>query len=362
MSKYNTVDKINVLYLQEAGFIKVNIAKRMVGLLSALAVLLSAMSLVSCTRKKSEDGNDLADGARRLGLGIHAYMGGSVNASEDSDGAGNVVETVAAVFFDGDGKVISCRFDCAEIPLRFSYDGRYIFEDELETKREMGSAYGMSSAGAKLEWYEQADAFEKVCKGKTLKEIRSLSENGKSSDEVINAGCTIDVSDFILAIEKAAKDAVVAESSESDVLTLAVSTETNGVDASKDTAGYSSAESTFAAVLTNSNGIVSACRIDCVDSKVSFSIDGTAENPVSSSLKSKRQLGKDYGMKKSGAKYEWYEQADKFENSCIGKTLAGIISLQVGDYGNEEVQKAGCTVKVSGMIMAMVKALGGTSV
>lgn len=334
----------------------------MIGLISAFAVLLSALSLSACTRKKEEGTKDLADGARRLGLGIHAFMGGSVNASEDSDGAGSVVETVAAVFFDGDGKVISCRLDCAELPLRFSYDGKFVAEDEYETKKEMGSAYGMSSAGAKLEWYEQAEAFEKVCVGKSMKEIRSLSENGKAADEMINAGCTIDVSDFILAIENAAEDAVVTESSESDMLTLAVSSAGSGSDAAADSAGYSSAESTFAAVLTDTDGVVSACRIDCVDSKISFSIDGTAEDPVSSNLKSKRQLGKDYGMKEAGAKYEWYEQADRFERSCVGKTLAGIISLQVGDYGNEEVQKAGCTVKVTGMIKAITKALGGTSV
>ena len=60
-------------------------------------------------------------------------------------------------------------------------------------------AYG----GAAKEWYEQAAAFDSACVGKTAAEIASLvAEDGKGTEEVQSAGCTIYVTGFVKAASK----------------------------------------------------------------------------------------------------------------------------------------------------------------
>ena len=62
--------------------------------------------------------------------------------------------------------------------------------------------------GALKEWYEEADVFGALAVGKTIEEVKAMvAENGKGNEEVIRAGCTISVSDFVKAIEKAVQSA-----------------------------------------------------------------------------------------------------------------------------------------------------------
>ena len=60
-------------------------------------------------------------------------------------------------------------------------------------------AYG----GAAKEWYEQADAFEALCIGKTADEITALmGEDNYGNADVKAAGCTILVNGFVKAAGK----------------------------------------------------------------------------------------------------------------------------------------------------------------
>ena len=62
-------------------------------------------------------------------------------------------------------------------------------------------AYG----GAKKEWYAQADAFDAQILGKTADDVKALADNtGKAGDDLVTAGCTINVADMIKAAVKAA--------------------------------------------------------------------------------------------------------------------------------------------------------------
>ena len=60
-------------------------------------------------------------------------------------------------------------------------------------------AYG----GAAKEWFEQADAFNALCVGKTATEIKALcAADNYGTDEVKTAGCTILVNGLTKAAAK----------------------------------------------------------------------------------------------------------------------------------------------------------------
>ena len=174
----------------------------MSGKVKAFALLLVVLSLlVSCSREKSTD--TLAVSVKN---GTYLKTVSQSNAG-DTDGKSEFALTSAAVGFDKDGKVVSCDLDASDIAVKYTADGKAVPVSDFATKRELGDRYGMKAAGAKAEWYEQADAFEKVVEGKTVDEIKKLvAEGGRGVDEVITAGCTISVEDFVKAIEKAAKN------------------------------------------------------------------------------------------------------------------------------------------------------------
>jgi hypothetical protein len=72
------------------------------------------------------------------------------------------------------------------------------------SKRELGANYGMVAYGnAAKEWFEQADAFNALCVGKTVAEIVALcGADNYGTDEVKTAGCTILVDGFTKAADK----------------------------------------------------------------------------------------------------------------------------------------------------------------
>ena len=74
------------------------------------------------------------------------------------------------------------------------------------SKREAGANYGMVAYGnASKEWFEQADAFNALCVGKTASEIAALcASDNYGTDAVKTAGCTILVNGLTKAAAKIA--------------------------------------------------------------------------------------------------------------------------------------------------------------
>ncbi len=178
--------------------------KKLIGFFFGAAVLLSVFFFTGCGSKEKE--------SLRLGSGVCTSIE-VTNASEDKNGTGTVSVTVATVLLDENGRIAACILDCSENAVSYSADGNAFANESLPTKREQGDAYGMKAyGGAVKEWYEQADAFGALAVGKTIEEVKAMvAENGKGNDEVIRAGCTISVSDFVKAIEKAVQNASSAE-------------------------------------------------------------------------------------------------------------------------------------------------------
>ncbi len=297
-----------------------------------------------------------ADGTFKLGLGVYSAYKSATDVTDGANGIGSYVTTAAAVLLDEDGRVVKCVIDTAEVAGEFTSEGKFVSKTEFKTKGELKESYGMSAIG-KTEWYKQADAFAKQVIGKTSKDIASLMANdGKGNSNVIAAGCTIYVTDFVKAVDTAINNAKTASSASDDTLKLALITSLKGTDATDKDAGALNFETTFAAVTLDSDSKITACANDCLAVAFSFDKDGKISGEYVGEVKSKATLKEDYGMSAIG-KTEWYKQAAAFDAACVGKTSSEVAGLMGADYkGIEAVQTAGCTIYVSGMVQVIAKA------
>lgn len=164
---------------------------KLVKVLAASALV--ATVLVGCG-KKDEAGGDTAAKYAKAGLGVVSSL----------DDKGQVNTTFVALGLDSAGKIEYIDLDVAQ-STPGGAEGQYD-----KTKEERGSEYAMKEASAiKKEWNEQAEAFEKYCKGKTPEDVAKVEtmdfHGGKAAKEGTDlaAGCTIVIDDFLAAISKA---------------------------------------------------------------------------------------------------------------------------------------------------------------
>ena len=169
-----------------------------------ISLVLLALALFSfCGCAKNE-------GKLKIGQGVYVEAEKAKDAEGDRNGTAGATVTIATVLIDENGKIAKCILDSAEYSFSYTSEGKALEPDtDFKTKREQGDAYGMKLyGGAAKEWYEQADAFCAVAEGKSIGEIKALlADGGKGNGEVISAGCTISVEEFIFAIEKAVANA-----------------------------------------------------------------------------------------------------------------------------------------------------------
>ena len=114
------------------------------------------------------------------------------------------------------------------------------------------------------------------------------------------------------------------------------------------------------------NEKVSFVISDAIEVSIGFDKSGKAILNEKNEYKTKREMKDSYGMASYGSDnnadgkvLEWYKQADVFDNICIGKNASEIVALNVGGYGSESVQSAGCTIKVYTLTKAVEKSLRG---
>ena len=319
----------------------------------ALALMLTILAFTACSGEKASEEQTL-----KLGLGVYTSAS-ATDASEDKDGQGQATLTAAAVLVDEEGKIVKAFIDVADNKVGYTFDGKAVANDSFSTKYELGNDYNMVAyGGAVKEWYEQADAFCSVAVGKTVEEVKALvAEDAKGTEEVVSAGCTIYVSDFALALEKAVNNAVESAATKNDTLKLGVSTTQTVADATEDKNGSNKVETTFFAAAVDAEGKVLAASSDCVEVTFGFDMTGASVFDASAEVLSKKEKGDNYGMVAyGGAEKEWFEQAAAFDSVCLGKTAGEIEGLIAEDFkGTEEVQAAGCTIYVSGFVKAASK-------
>ena len=324
--------------------------KKTLSLLLCVLMILSTLTLFGCGAKEEP---------LKFGLGVYTNVTKAVSAEGDTNGQGNVAITVAAITVDAEGKVVSCALDTADITVAYTADGKAIANDGFKTKAEQGDSYGMKAyAGAAKEWYEQADAFETIAAGKTLAEIKALiAEGGKGTADVISAGCTITVGDFINAIEKAFANLNASDATSAAAVKLGLHTEQTLTDATEEKDGKNQIETTVYAAAVGADGKIVAAASECVQVAFTFDAKGASTYDLTKTVSGKREAGDNYGMKAyGGAAKEWYEQADAFNAATLGKTAGEIASLMGADnYGSADLKTAGCTILVNGLVKAASK-------
>lgn len=320
-------------------------------------LLVSVLALTAVTGCGKSETKDEAE-SLKLGLGV-AVTASATDATEDKAGQGQATTTVAAVLVDAEGKIVKAFIDCADNKVGYTFDGKAVANDSFKTKYETGKDYNMVAyGGAKLEWYEQADAFCALIAGKTADEVKALvAADAKGTEEVINAGCTIYVSDFAKAVEKAVANATDSKATKNDTIKIGAYTAQTTADATEDKAGSNKVETTFLAAALSADGTVTAASSDCVEVTFGFDLEGKSAFDASAEILSKKEKGDAYGMVAyGGAKNEWYQQAAAFDSVAVGKTPAEIAGLIGEDgRGTEDVQTAGCTIYVSGFTAAAAK-------
>ena len=323
--------------------------KKLLTLALVFAVLLAAASLTSQLI--------FAPSGNSIGVGIYASVGNYSDATADKAGSAKISYTVCAVLVDKEKRVLDIEIDALDATASFTNEGKVVAGSELKTKGEKGNAYGMSGIG-KTEWYLQCDAFEEKVIGKSAAEIASLvTDSGKGTDEIISAGCTITVTDFVKAINEAFSNLKEANAHDGDELRLGIVAGQSASDSKDATAeaGGKVQVTLTATGATFSGDKITAAMIDAINTDVKFTLDGS---PVQeAAAKSKRALGDDYNMKKyAGAKLEWYEQADVFATRLVGLRKDGIATLISNTgKGNDDIVSAGCTIYVSDFVKSANK-------
>ena len=328
-----------------------------------------------------------------LGLGVVVNLDSSETALAEVDA------TVATVVLDKDGKIVACRLDVAQNKVDVT-DGFVTVPGSFKTKMELGSAYGMGQAeiteankwmdnngdGRVLEWNEQAKAFEAWCVGKTVAQVEALGaeENLQNAnnhwftkdEDLLSAGCTIQIGDFVGAVVKACNDEfkVSFQSEGNFTLGLGVDSYDDGsVDADAEN-GTVMVYSDMAAVVID-NGIIVASLNDAIQPKISFDVAG--EITAKTFNGTKRELKEGYHMGQAeiteankwmdnngdGKVYEWYVQSAAFSAHIVGKTAADVESMPTQTLKNgyvisndQDLLAAGCTIQISAIVDVVVEA------
>ncbi len=297
-----------------------------------------------------------AEATYTLGLGVVS------NFDSSETGNAQIDTTFAAIVTDADGKIVSCRIDCAQNKMDVT-DGAVTTGNEYPTKMEKGDAYGMVQFGnAIAEWDDQTKAFEEFVVGKTVDEVVAIETQENESghnvavDETLFASCTMDIVDFKAAVEKAGSDEWAVTFTTADPFTLGVASITDDSESTAPTAeedGVVKMYTEFGAAVVGSDGKILAALNDAIQPNITVN---TAGEIVSTEYKgTKRELGDAYGMVQFGAAIaEWDAQSAAFSQYTVGKTADEVAGLETKENNGHQVTVdetlfASCTMDITGM-------------
>ena len=75
-----------------------------------------------------------------LGLTVESTVSPAEN---DDNGSAKAAVTTCALLLDNEGKIISVSFDCIEASANYKTGGDVTWENNIKSKRELGSNYGV---------------------------------------------------------------------------------------------------------------------------------------------------------------------------------------------------------------------------
>ncbi len=98
--------------------------------------------------------------------------------------------------------------------------------------------------------------------------------------------------------------------------------------------GEVSFEVTVVAVTVDGDGVITACQVDSLGSKVAFDTEGNITTDLTAPIATKNELADAYGMVAyGGAKYEWYQQAGALSQYAVGKTVEELKNGAIDETG-----------------------------
>lgn len=340
-------------------------------ILAIVLCLCMALCAVACTEKAPVEKD------YKLGMGIVVSMDSSATNNAQVDA------TVATVVTDAEGKIVLCRIDVAQNKMDVT-NGAVDTAKTFETKMELGDRYGMAGKvdnnddGVMKEWYEQTKAFETYVVGKTVAEVEAIQTQEAKGHQIavdpalLEAGCSMQITDFIAAVAKACKDEQGMSFKTAETFTLGVAAKTTAAESTAATAdanGTVAMYSDFAATVIAGGKIIATLN-DAIQPKIT--VNAAGEIVEKSFTETKRNLKEGYNMATYGASLdnngdgkvlEWYLQSEAFSNYVIGKTGAEVAAMQTvaatqGSVGymisaDADLLAAGCTIQI-GSICAVV--------
>ena len=135
--------------------------------------------------------------------------------------------------------------------------------------------------------------------------------------------------------------------------------------ATADAAGNAQADVIMAAVSIDKDGKILSVSIDNAQVKIAFDAAGQVTADLAAELKTKVELGNDYGMKKaSSIEKEWFEQIAALEAWMVGKTIAEVKAMKTYEKDashpavpDEADLKTSVTISVEGYVAAVEEAI-----
>lgn len=298
-----------------------------------------------------------AEGAVRTGLAIVTGLD-TVDATAEEEGSADFAITLAGILVDENDVILDCSIDA--IGHKFTFDTTGALTSDITadvlTKNELGDNYNMKTyGGAIAEWYEQVDAFEAYCIGKTIDEIQNgaLTESGYAADADLATSATINLFDYVSALVTAHSNAQVLGAEAGDKLVLSCTTSQG--DAAQ---GNAQLNVDAVALTVNGDGVITSCQIDALQGKATIDENGAV---TGTNVDTKNTLGFDYGMVAwAGATYEWFEQAANFASYITGKTAAEVdgIAMTEATAPADADLATSVTISIYGFKSLIAKALG----
>ena len=318
-----------------------------------LTTLCAVAMLAGCTaggsKKSSTNTSTKEETAATVMVGTGSVTSVSNKAKEGSDTAAQFDTTFASVVLEGN-VIKYVYFDVAQDKVTFDSAGHVTSDNATSmSKKDLGDKYGMKDKSSiKKEWFEQVEAFEKWAVGKTVEEVLNMPTTQKDEKHTVTAdkdlmtGCTISVTGFQQALDKAAKNAVEVK----DVASVgsAILTEVSGKDASAEKSGEAKASSTYGVVALDKDGKVVFTQTDEAQNAVKFTTAGALDGEAVA-VATKGEKKDEYGMKKvSSIGKEWFEQNQAYDEWTVGKTVTADKDLMTGcTMGVDSLQKVTAT-------------------
>lgn len=305
-----------------------------------------------------------------VGTGSVTNVVGKINEGYDKEVKFDT--TFASVVLEGN-VIKYVYFDVAQDKVTFDSAGHVTSDNATSmSKKDLGDKYGMKDKSSiKKEWFEQVEALEKWAVGKTVEEVLNMPTTQKDEKHTVTAdkdlmtGCTISVTGFQQALDKAVKNAVEVKNVAS--VGSAILTEVSGKDASAEKSGEAKASSTYGVVALDKDGKVVFTQTDEAQNAVKFTTAGALDGEAVA-VATKGEKKDEYGMKKaSSIGKEWFEQNQAYDEWTVGKTAKEIADMKVTtNEGGKTVTAdkdlmTGCTMGVDSLQKVTETAIAAAS-